>query len=382
MKMSSEAATCIDLRPLQTASAGSGIGTYCYNLAKHLLQVDSARRFIYLTLSNYRWHYDDLTDQRTHFRTLFRPRKPERLHAAWDYFCLRSVKFPNTKLIHLTQPSCFTVKDVINVVTLYDLIPLRYPEVYLSSPDVRILYRKKLENLTRCDAIICISESVKDDAVSLLGVPESRCVVIPLGVNAESFRKQDHCSNNSFARRFDITKNYILNVGGMDYRKNVLNLVKAFIRSKRLHADFQMVIVGRKSAQYASIEKEIITAGKRHLFVFPGALSKDDITQAYHGASLFAYPSFYEGFGLPPLEAMAAGVPTMTSNTSSLPEVVGDAALLVDPADVEQIADGLDRLARSTSLRACLIEKGLNRVKEFRWASTALRTSELYNTLA
>jgi glycosyltransferase involved in cell wall biosynthesis len=373
----------LDLRPLQTgAGTASGIGTYCYNLVRSLISLRPERSLAYLTLGNYAWKFHELVPAGTRIHPIFRPKKPERWHSLYDSLVGRYTRIPFIDVFHLLQPSTFTVKGCRNVVTVYDLIPLRFPRVYLSAFDVRTLYYLKLKVVRKCDRIICISNSVREEVIDLLNVQADRVVAIPLGVDEEFFAAVDLEGQREFRSKFKVDRNYILSAGGLDHRKNVINAVRAFLLCPELHNDFQMVIAGKKEASFAEIVGEIQRAGKSQLFKFVGRLTLSDLRCAYQGASAFVYPSLQEGFGLPPLEAMSAGIPTITSDTSSLPEVVGDAALQVAPSDVDAIAHALRLVIGRAELRATLAAKGRVRAKEFTWHRTAALTDAVYATLA
>jgi len=283
-------------------------------------------------------------------------------------------------VLHMLQPSTYIAKNCVNIVTLHDLIPLKFPELYLRALDVRKMYEARLRKLRQCDRVICVSASVKEDACALLGLDESKVAVIPEAVDAGAFQGSGR-DEREWPGKWKVEKKYVLNVGGMDHRKNVLAAVRAFIRCAELHRDFQMVIVGRKEAAYPAIAAEIARAGKEALFLFPGVLQRQELVGVYKNAEIFIYPSLYEGFGLPPLEAMAAGVPSIVSNRSSLPEVVGSAAMQIDPEDEDAMVEALSRLAADSALRDKLREAGHAQVAKFSWDRTAAMTYDVYKSV-
>jgi glycosyltransferase involved in cell wall biosynthesis len=183
-------------------------------------------------------------------------------------------------------------------------------------------------------------------------------------------------------RRFAIpTERFILFVGGADPRKNHQSLLRACVRLPELLAEHSLIMVGDAVHRFGDIRQTARTFGLEHRTLCVGRLSVADMRAFYSHAEVFVFPSLYEGFGLPVLEAMACGVPVITSATTSLPEVAGDAALLVNPEDVEALADAITRVLEDHDLRDILRAKGFDRVKQFTWERVARRTMELYREM-
>jgi glycosyltransferase involved in cell wall biosynthesis len=176
----------------------------------------------------------------------------------------------------------------------------------------------------------------------------------------------------------------VLAVGSIQPRKNLARLVRAYsaLRRGRGRSNLpQLVLVGKQAWLYGDTLRAIEEEGLGHSVLLTGYVSEGDLPALYTGALLFAYPSFYEGFGLPPLEAMSCGAPVLTGNLTSLPEVVGDAGLTVDPFDIGALAGGLARLIDDDALRADLRERGLTRARHFDWRETARMTLQVYRSV-
>jgi len=229
----------------------------------------------------------------------------------------------------------------------------------------------------RSHHIITVSENSKSEIIKYLNVSEEKISVI-YGGYADIFKlESDDRLSSDVKRKYNITGNYLLYVGTLEPRKNLLGLIRAYAQS-RAKDDFILVLAGGKGWQYENIFKLVRELKLENRIIFTGYVPENDLPGLYQGATLFVYPSFYEGFGLPPLEAMACGLPVIVSHTTSLPEVVGDAGVYVDPNDVEQISFSIDTVLSDSELRQTLIQRGLERAKLFSWEKAAKETLKLY----
>ncbi len=263
------------------------------------------------------------------------------------------------------------------VVTVYDLSFLLYPAAF------HRLNRWYLSAMTplsvrRARRVIAISESTRSDLVRLTGVPADRIEVVYPGLEPGMGRVSDPDALAQFRRRHGLPDRCILSVGTLEPRKNAETLVRAYaaLRAKGAipHA---LVLVGARGWRYESVFKAIEESGYAQDIIVPGYVAHEELPFWYSIAELFVYPSLYEGFGLPVLEAMACGVPVITSDVSSLPEVAGDAAVLVQPSR-EALADAISRVARDATLRAEMSEGGLKRAQSFTWERAARQTMDVY----
>ncbi len=249
------------------------------------------------------------------------------------------------------------------VVTVYDLSFLTAPERF------RVPNRLYLSNLTRLSArrarrVVAISESTRADVVRLLGIEPERVDVVQPSLE-EIFRPAEPSELSAFVRRKDLPRRFVLYVGTLEPRKNLGTLIGAFTRLHQEDPGLKLVLAGGKGWGYDAIFAQVREAGLNGEVVFPGFVPAEELPLWYGSAAVFAYPSLYEGFGLPVLEALACGAPVVTSACSSLPEAAGDAALLVDATDAGALALALERLLADESLRAGLRERGLAHAARF-----------------
>ena len=276
-------------------------------------------------------------------------------------------------LYHETKYTPFNFEDGPTLVTIYDLSFVRHPEWH---PLDRVKFYEKysLKQLSRVEAIITISEFSKKEISDLLNIDRSKIHVTYPGV--------DPIFAPGKKRIHGLPNRYILHLGNLEPRKNLPLLLDAY---QSLPGSFQdkypLVIAGAKGWCTDEIEKKLRLLRKNGKVTLMGYVPQRSLPDLYRGASLFVYPSFYEGFGLPPLEAMACGVPVIVSNTTSLPEVVGDAGIYVDPNDTEQISVSIDLVLSDPQLHRALSEKGIERAKLFSWEKTARETLTLYKKL-
>jgi glycosyltransferase involved in cell wall biosynthesis len=260
------------------------------------------------------------------------------------------------------------------VVTVHDLAFERFPELF--PRNWRWLYRTGLRAaVKRADAILVPSQSTADDLIASTSIPVSRVHVTPLGSSLVEW----HEDREEVFERFRVTQPYVLSVGTLEPRKNLVRLVRAY-RQVAPDVPHMLVLAGARGWHADALDAELARPGPGSI-VWTDEVSDGELDVLYRGADVFAYPSLYEGFGLPVVEAMARGVPTLTSDTSSLPEVAGDAALLVDPTDVSEIAEGLARLMTDHPHAEDLRQRGLQRAATFTWAATARATLDVYRQL-
>lgn len=262
------------------------------------------------------------------------------------------------------------------VVTIHDVIPYIYPKT--SSRLDRLIYRLWLPLAVRhLDAVITDSECSRRDILTHLPVHPDKVTVVPIAASPR-YRPLDRTQTASVLARLGLTAPYILYVGSVEPRKNLSRLLEAFARLRADAPGYRLVIVGAGRWKTTPIFKTVARLGLEPYVSFTGYVAEEDLPALYAGAALFVFPSLYEGFGLPVLEAMACGTPVITSNVSSLPEVAGDAALTVNPFDVEAIADTMRRVLADPALAAHLRERGLARARQFSWERTARETLAVY----
>ena len=264
------------------------------------------------------------------------------------------------------------------VVTIHDLIPIAFPQPELS-PLAKLYSSLAVMGVKKASAIIADSRHAKDDVLAHLKTEPEAVKVIYLAADDRYHPGIPEGVTTAVKEKHGLIGEYILYLGGLDTRKNVSTLIRAFAQ---LEDPWQLAIAGEplsdKRANFPDVKGLAGNLGVSERVKFLGMVSEADKPALYSGASLFVYPSLYEGFGLPPLEAMACGTPVLASNSSSIPEVVGDAALLFDPLDVEGLSRLMAQAQNDSSLRLDLAEKGLCRASLFSWRKTAEKTLQVY----
>lgn len=268
------------------------------------------------------------------------------------------------------------IRSVPAVAMIHDICYEFLPQ-FFSRPEViqfRIAIRWTARHARR---ILTVSETSKQDIVNIYGVPSSRIDVTYNGVDLTRFQPDAEGSRvDATLARYGIKRPYILAVGNLQPRKNLVRLIDAFVDLKRQRPELphSLVLVGKAAFQHSEVFNRAREHGLNDQIFFTGYVPSEDLPVLYQGAAVFAYPSFYEGFGLPVVEAMACGIPVLTSDRGSLPEVTGEAAILINPEDSRAITDGLIQALTDTDKSANLSSRGLQRARNFTWGNTARTT--------
>ena len=259
------------------------------------------------------------------------------------------------------------------VMTVHDLLPLRFPELFTSvnTTHMRVMARAVLP---RADRIIVGSRYTRGELSALVGVPDERIEVVPYGIGPQfGLQAPDR---EWLKRRFRLGGRYIVCVGTLEPRKNLVSALRAFRRLSPTHEDLQVAVVGGQGWRNERFEHEVLSTPGR--VVRTGHVSDEELARLYSGAECLVFPSLAEGFGFPVLEAMASGTPVVSSNRSSLPEVVGDAGLLVEPDEDEAIAAAIERILGDPELAGDLRARGLRQARHFSWEACAEGTVGVY----
>jgi glycosyltransferase involved in cell wall biosynthesis len=287
---------------------------------------------------------------------------------------------PPCDLFHATDYLLPPLRRARAVLTIYDLTYLFFPEYHL--PLNRWYLTLMLPRLARCaDAIIAISENTRRDLMRLIKLPTEKISVIPLGVNRAFQPIQDPRELIRVRAKYKLPPCFILYFGTIEPRKNLLTLLDAYrVLLTNDPATPDLVIAGNKGWLYQPVLKRVRELGLAERVRFTNWIDEQDAPALMNAAAVFVYPSLYEGFGLPPLEAMACGTPVVCSNASSLPEVVGDGGVLVEPRDAGGFAQAIARTLGDQVLRAKLRHQGLEQASKFSWERTARETLAVYET--
>jgi len=269
------------------------------------------------------------------------------------------------------------ILSVPMVVTLFDLHWLFFPELF-SRIRLAYLRRALTWSARKAEAVLTISENSKKDLVTLLGIPEERITVTYPGLDPIFEKAPSPEEHAALRKTFGLGDKFILFVGQLHRRKNALGLIRAFqLLKEQGPLEHQLVLAGGEGDGSTEI-RDYIRQQPRGEIIVTGCIPDEAIRTLYHQAACLVYPSLYEGFGLPVLEAMACGCPVITSNVSSLPEVAGEAALLIDPYRIETIAAAMNSLLTNPDLSQSLIQKGYKQARRFTWEAAARKTLEVF----
>lgn len=361
------------------AGTKGGIGRYVYALARNFAEIDSKNEyFLYFNRS-----YDG---EEIRNRNIFQKRVVKAPWALYKHVILSwYMKHDGLDLFHSPTPTLPLIKTCKLVMTIHEVSHEFHPEWY--PMEERLYWAFHLGRIAarNADKIIADSASTKNDVMRLYKVPEDKVEVVYLGVDNDKFRpvnKEE--ALEKVKKKYRINGRFILYVGVLFAKRNMPRLLKAFSTLKRYHnVNHKLVIVGRKAQGHeVDLHSLVHSLSLDREVVHIASCSDKDLLLLYNAAELFVYPSLYEGFGLPPLEAMACGTPVITSDTSSMPEIVADAGILIDPRNVNEMADAMYQVASDEDLRSCLSKAGPVRSKYFTWEKTAQKTLAVYNEVA
>ncbi len=376
--------TCLRDKP-------SGVGFYTYQLIKALTKVPVDDDFvfgIYCQPSMKKWltrnfSFPQLLQDYSNSYLLPIPVTISNLLAKYYPSFLNQFNsyLPEPDLIHGTDHYVYPYPKSYKVMTIMDLTFIKYP--FYSNSIVKTYMDRLKQCLKWTDLVLTISESSKQDIMEYLGVKPEKIVVTYLASRYPNYSlSEEQKSQLKSSISYNFNTPYILFVSTLEPRKNVVNLIKSFNLLKHEYKiPHNLVLIGQKGWYYQEIFHEIKTSPFRENIYHLGYLSDDLVALFYSLADVFVYPSFYEGFGLPVLEAMTLGSPVVTSHTSSLPEVAGDSAIYVNPQEVSSISEGIYRVINNPQLRQDLITKGRERAKLFSWKKMAQETINAYNLL-
>lgn len=366
-----------------------GVGQYAYQLARALARVDHVNSYVLYPVFYYIVHpeyHRALLPTAANMRVAHRRLPSGLVRFLWRQD--RSERFKEYLLgavdvVHSTTYCAprFRARRRRLVVTIHDCTFVTHPQFHLSANVEHCLRGTRLA-IERADALIAVSESTRRDLIERMGAPADRIVVTPEAADPAFTRVKDPERLDAVRRRYDLPERFVLFLGAKEPRKNLPRLIEAFAAlPPALRREFQLVVAGAQGWLNDSVHEQVHKLRLGPSVRFPGYVDQDDVAALYSLATVFAYPSLVEGFGLPVLEAMACGTPVLTSSVSSLPEVAGDAALLVPPTDVDAIAEGLARLLQDSALRADLAERGGRRAARFSWERCARETLAVYTAV-
>lgn len=360
-----------------------GIGTYIKNLILAIMTLEPENNYILTSFPGFSWKLRaNNVFQMPGIRFFRFPYVPRNvLNKLWNKYKL----FPLDAAIgqfdvyHGLSFDIPHVRYARTVLTVHDVAWLFFPEE--NNKSLRFINRWLPSNLESADRIIAVSQSTKNDLIHYFNVqPEKISVIYEAGNPQLSFPvEESYCKK--VIKKYRINSPYILSVGNLEPRKNISTLLIGFSRFQKKYSEYSLVLVGNKDADYGRLQSLANDLNILNKVNFTGYVSNSELGVLYKGASLFVYPSLYEGFGLPLLEAMSCSTPVIASNTPSLIEIGADGAHYFDPLDPEALTETMLKLIEDHDLSSNMREKGLERNKLFSWENSATKTLSIYSSL-
>jgi glycosyltransferase involved in cell wall biosynthesis len=359
----------------------AGIGRYTRGLVHGLAQIDPVNRYSLLCAGSRR----DLTGIPERFEVRWLPISERALTFLWHRL---AIPVPaewlagHFDIYHSPDYVLPPLRRASGIVTIHDVSFMRVPEC--ADPRLRSYLMSAVpRSISRARLILADSQCTSHDLQALMGVSERRICVVPAGVDAHFTPLRDAAAAESVRRRYSLPDRYVLAVSTIEPRKNFARLISAFAEARRRHGIRQdLVICGARGWMYEEVFERVRQEGAADYIHFAGFAQDGDLPAIYGLADLFVYPSLYEGFGLPPLEAMACGVPVVASDNSSLPETLGSAAFLVDATDDSALTDAIAKVLLDEELRVALRARGFQRASMFTWNHAASLLLSAYHQVA
>ncbi len=366
----------IDARS-STLHQGTGIGTYTNNLISNMLSVNSEDNFTLFCSGKFN---KDFINENTDI--IYSSGKHSGFYE--KYYIPNMLKEKKIDLYHIPQNGIGLENSNAykKVVTIHDLIPYIMPETVGKGYLKRFL-KDMPDIIYNSDGILTVSEYSKKDILKFFnGYPEDKIFVTPLAANYKFKLLNKVNCKNYLSIKFNINEPFALYIGGFSSRKNVLALIKAYMKTyKDLKKPYKLVLVGGLKDEGEKLLDFVKINNLEDNIIFPGYVNDDLLPIFYNACDVFVYPSFYEGFGLPPLEAMSCGAPVISSTLSSIPEVTSNDAILINPYDEEALKNSLVEVLNNDSLKSDLSKKGYNRSLQFTWRQTAIKTLDAYKNI-
>ncbi len=370
----------LDIRTINEPK--SGVGYYVTNLIREFQSIDATNEYFMISNNHsYESEFRSLGNF-TNFKTWI-SNENHIIGDLWESFYLPHLL--SNKNVDVFHGPAFMIPlrsvGFRTVVTIHDVVAFTRTETV---PKKYALYMRILLNqvVRKVDKIIAPSISTKSDLIKYLNTPEEKIHVVYNAVSPQYSPAPPGHDQEEIKRKFGIRNKYILFAGNLEPRKNLTRLMEAFnMALPKLNEEYQLVICGKRGWLYQDILRTYEKFNLNNEIILTNYVTEQDLINLYQSADIFAFPTLYEGFGFPPLEAMGCGVPVITSNVSSLPEIVGDAAVLVNPLDTGEISEAIVTMAHSEALREELKKKGLKRSALFSWKDTARKTLDIYDSV-
>lgn len=377
----------IDISTLLNHGPDIGAGRYIINLVRNLLEIDNKNTYVltgrYTSTEYLEIAYNLKKDFENNKIELKFYRTPQKKLDLWNRLKFPPIEFLGFKADILHCPD-YLIPPTLNkniVLTIHDLAFVRFPQFNFDWFIKKYTGEVK-KNAQISKKIIADSKSTKNDIVKFFKIDPSRIGVVYLAADDLFIKLPEKEKDKNVLKKYKINKEYILSVGTIEPRKNFITLIKAFNHIKQIKADFsyKLVIAGRTGWKSEATYLERENSPYRDDILFIGRVPDKDLVQIYNQAELFVYPSLFEGFGLPPLEAMSCGLPVIASDTSSLKEVIGNAGILVTAGDESKLKKQILHVLENEEIKEELKGKSLIRAKKFSWEETARKTLEIYHS--
>lgn len=358
------------------SSEFTGIGRYVFELVHRLAELDKKNHYVLFMNEE---EYGKFEERKNISKVMVEAKHYSLAEQVGFLMALRSAKLDLMHFTHFNAPLFYRRPSVL---TIHDLTLSFFPGKKMNSWVHRLAYNLVLKNSVRhAKKIIAVSENTKQDLIDILKVSPSRVDVVYEGVSEKFSPKKNLEANAEVLKKYCISKEFLLYTGVWRGHKNLVNLIRAFARliSGDSAIDAQLVITGNEDPYYPEVKRTVKELGIEHAVIFPGLVNEEELLSLYQSAKLYVFPSLYEGFGLPPLEAMRCGTPVVASKTACIPEVCGEEnALYFDPYDPTEMADVIQRVWVDETLQKELHEHGLKHSLKFSWDKMAEKTLEIY----
>lgn len=354
----------------------TGIGRYCFELIRHLADLDRENDYVVFLRKEAFRHFDPPTPR-------FHKILADFPHYSWGEQAgfLKLLNSQKLDLMHFTHFNAPIFYRKPFIVTIHDLTLTFFPGKKMNNWFYRLAYQIAIRNVTKnARTIIAVSEYTKHDLQKVLKVPSEKIEVIYHGISPD-LSVANPTARTDLMSKLRITRPYFLYTGVWREHKNITDMIRAFAAfNEATDNQYDMVITGKYNPSYPEIPDTVHELKLEQHMHLVGIVPDEDLAALYRNAIAYVFPSLYEGFGFPPLEAMAAGIPVITSNATAIPEVCGEGnALYFDPRDLNDMKAKMRIIATDASLRQQLIDRGLERVKQFKWEETARKTLNIYN---
>ncbi len=358
--------------------AQSGIGTYIKQITDHIFELDKNNDYYLFLLEPFYSQYKPPHDKIHKIKTnAYWYSYAEQTNFLWQ---IKKAKLDLMHFPHFNAPIFYSKK---RITTIHDIIPNFFP-----GHKQKNWYRKKAYQLTlksslkKSAKIITVSNNTKDDLIKYLNVKQEKIEVTYLGIEKRFKVIENYDKIEATKAKYGITKPYLFFISAWRNHKNFEGLIKAFEILKNKHKlDYQLVLAGQEDPHYPNIRQIILKSEFKQDIITPGFINNQELPLIYNGAEIFVIPSFYEGFGIIGLEAMACGTPVVSSQATSLPEILGQAALYFNPHDIQKMAEVIKTVLTNKKLKKQLKEKGFEKIKKYSWQDCAQKTLTIYKKI-